>query len=63
MQRIFEEQYASPDRMKFALVEVMTFGWWNCANKAIKYVDYDGSQEREFRKLFIRVKTISCDEP
>lgn len=63
LRRVFDEQYASPNRMKYALVEVMTFGWWNCANKAIKYVEYDGSQEREFRKLFIRVRNVQCDEP
>lgn len=63
LRRIFDRQYSSPDRMKYALVEVMTFGWWNCANQAIKYVEYDGSQEREYKKLFIRVKTVRCDEP
>ncbi len=62
LRRIFDQQYSSPDRMKYALVEVMTFGWWNCANEAIKYVEYDGSQEREFNKLFIRVRR-SCSEP
>lgn len=63
VKRTFEEQYASPDKMKYALVEVMTFGWWNCANQAIKYVNYDGSQEKQFKKLFSNVTTISCDEP
>jgi hypothetical protein len=63
LKRIFDEQYASPDRMKYALIEVMTFGWWNCANDAIRYVEYDGSQEREFKKLFVRVKEVDCDEP
>jgi len=63
LRRLFEEQNASPDRMKYALVEVMNFGWWNCANNSIEYVEYDGSQQREFKKLFTRVKKISCDEP
>lgn len=63
LRRIFDEQYASPDRMKYALVEVMTFGWWNCANDEIKYVEIDGSQEKEFKKLFVRVKKVHCDEP
>jgi len=61
--REFEEQYASADKMKYALVEVMDFGWWNCANHTIDYITYDGTQEKQFKKLFIRVKTISCDEP
>ena len=56
---------ASPDRLKFALVETMSFGWWNCANEFIKYDTGDNSQarEREFRKLFIRVRDLGCDEP
>jgi hypothetical protein len=63
VRRIFDERYASPDRMKFALVEVMTFGWWNCANQFINYVETEGTQEREFKKLFTRVRTTRCDEP
>ena len=65
IRRIFEEQMASPDRLKFALVEVMTFGWWNCANQFIEY-DYEANspvREREFRKLFIRVRDLGCDVP
>ena len=63
VRRTYEAQYASPDRMKYALVEVLTFGWWNCANDAIGYVKYDGTQDREFKKLFIRVRKLHCDEP
>jgi hypothetical protein len=63
LRRIFDEQNASPDRLKFARVEVMMFGWWNCANALIPYVEQDGTPEREFRKLFVRVRTIRCDEP
>lgn len=62
---IFDDQMASPDRLKFALVETMSFGWWNCANNSIEYSDIGQSEtrEREFKKLFIRVRTIRCDEP
>jgi hypothetical protein len=63
LEKIFNEQMNSADREKFARVEVMSFGWWNCANESIEYVEHDGTQEKEFRKLFARVKTISCDEP
>lgn len=62
LNRTFNEQNASPMRYEHARVEVMTFGWWNCANEFINYVDYDGASEREFNKLFLRVKT-RCDEP
>jgi hypothetical protein len=65
LQRRFDEQNASPDRLKFALVETMTFGWWNCANAGIKRSDVSMSDRptKEFKKLFLRVKTLGCDEP
>lgn len=63
LERIFNEQMNSADREKYARVEVMSFGWWNCANESIEYVEHDGTPEKQFDKLFSRVKTISCDEP
>ena len=63
LKKDYDEHLASPDKMKFAQVEVMTFGWWNCANATIKYVENDGSQDREFKKLFVRVKKMHCDAP
>src|SRR5688500_2323941 len=39
LQRRWNEQNASADRLKFALVETMSFGWWNCANAEIKRSD------------------------
>jgi hypothetical protein len=65
LQRIFDEQMASPDRLKFALIDVMSFGWWNCANQFIEYDTTDDVEvrEREFRKLFTRVREVQCDEP
>lgn len=65
LQRRWDEENASPERLKFALVETMSFGWWNCANQEIKYADESlGSRaDKEFKKLFIRTRTIRCDEP
>jgi hypothetical protein len=65
IKRIFDEENASPDRLKFAVVETMSFGWWNCANAQIEYdaAASDGRHEAQFRKLFIRVREIGCDEP
>ncbi|MEO5857348.1 MAG: hypothetical protein ABIR33_00210 [Pyrinomonadaceae bacterium] len=65
LQRRWDEENALPDRLKFALVETMSFGWWNCANQEIKYADENfGSRvDKEFKKLFIRTRTIRCDEP
>ena len=61
----FEAELASTDRLKFALVEVLTFGWGNCANLTVDYYEAgnDGTAQAEFKKLFKRVKTIYCEEP
>ncbi len=63
VKREFETQLASADAQTYALVDVMMFGWWNCMNADISRIDYDGTQEREFKKLFIRTKKVSCSEP
>lgn len=63
LKRIFEQQLRSPDKMKFALIEVMNFGWSNCANALIERIEYDGTPEAEFKKLFKKVKTLRCYEP
>ncbi len=63
LRRIFEEQDASPDRMKFALVETMAFGWWNCANALLDRKGLPPELEQECKKLFIRIDSESCDEP
>lgn len=65
LKAIFDQQLASPDKLNFARVETMSFGWWNCANEQIKYADIgqDDMAEKEFKKLFVRMKTINCDEP
>lgn len=64
LQRRWDDQNASPDRLKFALVETMSFGWWNCANREVKYADEEFGPRAfdEFKKLFIRVRE-RCDEP
>jgi hypothetical protein len=63
IKRIFDEQRASADAQKFAVVEVTAFGWWNCANALIDQGDDDAILDRNFRKLFTRVRTIRCEEP
>ncbi|MBA2379530.1 MAG: hypothetical protein H0V76_08140 [Blastocatellia bacterium] len=64
LKREFEQQKASPDRLKFALVETMSFGWWNCANNERPYHEPDHeAHDREFKKLFTKIKELGCDEP
>ena len=60
---VFDRQFDSPEKYDYARIEVMTFGWWNCANHFVERVGYDGGQEKQFEKLFRRVRKIQCDEP
>lgn len=65
LKRIFEEQMASPDKIKFAIIEVMGFGFGNCANALIERDEgsSDGSHQKAFDKLFTRVREVNCSEP
>lgn len=63
IKRIFDEQRASTDALKFAVVEVTAFGWWNCANALIDQGDDYAILDKNFRKLFTRVRTVRCEEP
>lgn len=65
VKREFEAEYASPDRFKFAFIEVMGFGWGNCANAFLERDGRsdDGTHQKEFKKLFRRVKETYCEEP
>jgi hypothetical protein len=64
LQRQFDLQNASPDRLKYALVETMVYGWGNCANAFVQRPlrASDGTADREFRKLFRKIRE-RCDEP
>lgn len=63
VKRRFESEKSSPDALKFAVVEVTTFGWWNCANALIDQGDNYEIKEKNFKRLFTRVRTIDCEEP
>ncbi len=63
LKRIFDNQFRSPDRLKFAFLEVMAFGWSNCANELIEYIVQDETPALEYKKLFTKVRTIRCEEP
>lgn len=62
LRREFESKKASPERDLHARVDVLTFGWYNCANELIDYTPYDGKASEQFQKLLSRVRG-QCDEP
>ena len=51
----------SPDSIDYAKLEIMMFGWWNCANQFVQYLE-DGGYQDEFEKFFIKFN-CDCDEP
>ncbi len=64
LEREFLAQSSSADRGKYGLVELMAFGWWNCANAEVFRVESTSNGEalERFSKLFTNVKT-ECEEP
>jgi len=58
----YNRQNESSNRLLYARNQVMTYGWWNCANHVIYHFEDDGTPEKEFNKLFVTIKS-ECDEP
>jgi hypothetical protein len=57
----FNQQYNSSEKLILARINLMNFGWWNCANHLIKRIENDGTHEKEFLKLFKKTKP-DCEE-
>jgi hypothetical protein len=62
VQKKFDEEFSSIYRLDYARLEIMVFGWWNNANHFIFHVESSGNFEKEFNKLFFKVR-CECDEP
>ncbi|QHL87923.1 hypothetical protein GU926_10970 [Nibribacter ruber] len=58
----FNKQRHCSEWLRYAKIELMTYGWWNCANHQRKYIDayQNMPMEEEFNKLFIKI-TEECD--
>ncbi|MBA4276609.1 hypothetical protein [Flavobacterium sp.] len=57
----YYKKYNSKERLMYAKIELMTYGWWNCGNSTINRLNDDGTMEKEFNKIFSSIKT-ECDE-
>lgn len=58
----FEERRNSPDKRDYAIIDLITFGWGNCANEKISDIRHDEKMNNEFNALFIKIDS-ECDEP
>lgn len=54
-------QYYSPQRVQFATCNLITFGWWNCANNVLNHSQDNSKMENEFRKNFTQIKQ-NCED-
>ena len=62
----YKAQLESPERLRYAFVYVIAFGWGNSANSVIETPADIYSPEtiqKEWKKLFLSTKTIHCEEP
>lgn len=62
VRREFEAQLASADKFKYAQIEVITFGWWNCVNERIERREDWDEIYKNYEKLFKNIKK-DCEEP
>lgn len=58
----FEEHLNSPNKKDYAIVDLITFGWGNCANEGVNRTEHDEKMNDKFNSLFIKIDSI-CDEP
>lgn len=58
----FYEKYNSPQKLVYAKIDLLTFGWGNYANGSTFHVTNDGKAQEAFEKLFSNVKH-ECEEP
>ncbi|WP_347216611.1 hypothetical protein [Chryseobacterium sp.] len=58
----FNDRLNSVDKKDYATIDLITFGWGNCANDKIQRVSHDERMNNEFNALFIKIDS-ECDEP
>ncbi len=58
----FETHLKEPNWKDYAIIDLITFGWGNCANAQIERPAQDEKMNKEFENLFIKIDS-ECDEP
>jgi len=56
----FYKKYNSLDKLEYAKIDLISFGWWNAVNHTISRVNTDNF-ETEYKKNFTEIKE-ECDE-
>ncbi|ANF51106.1 hypothetical protein A0O34_11535 [Chryseobacterium glaciei] len=58
----FESRLNSVDKKDYAILDLVVFGWGNCANDEVSGPLHDEKMYKEFNSLFIKIDS-DCDEP
>jgi hypothetical protein len=60
----YQLQFASAERLRYARLRLMLFGWWNCANEHRQYLDVADEQRPwvAFEQLFGKVVRYDCED-
>jgi hypothetical protein len=58
----FEARLNSSDKNDYAIIDLITFGWGNCANNNLRKTEHDEKMYKKFYSLFIKIDS-ECDEP
>lgn len=58
----FESRLNSVEKKDYAILDLVVFGWGNCANDEISGPFHDEKMIKEFNSLFIKIDS-DCDEP
>jgi hypothetical protein len=64
LEREYVREAAKPEGINYAKMQLLTFGWTNCANSQSKYNQLDdqgtASPIYKFERLFTRIKQANC---
>ncbi|WP_326981136.1 hypothetical protein VUJ46_12715 [Chryseobacterium sp. MYb264] len=58
----FESRLNSSYKKDYAILDLIVFGWGNCANDEIQRPEHDEKMSKQFESLFIKTDS-ECDEP
>ncbi len=58
----FENHLSYSNWKEYAMIDLITFGWGNCANAYVERPQHDEKMNKEFDALFIKIDS-ECSEP
>ena len=58
----YQEKLKSNERLEYAKIDVLNFGWWNNVNRHIQHISTYPLQVN-FNEIFVKTEKIDCDEP